>query len=162
MPRTLSGLYEQIVSYDNLYAAYLAARKGKRYRGAAATYGAHLEENLINLHNHLVWRTWRPGRAHEFRVYEPKQRDIQAPPFADRIVHHALVRVVEPIFERGFIHHSYACRKGKGAQYAAGALDLAAARARLMSYLGYAKHCNAHNTTRAILNELILTRGPTP
>ena len=46
MPRTASGLYEQIVSYDNLYAAYLAARKGKRYRGAAATYGAHLEENL--------------------------------------------------------------------------------------------------------------------
>lgn len=123
MPRTVSGLYEQIVSYDNLYAAYLAARKGKRYRGAAATYGAHLEENLINLHNHLVWRTWRPGRAHEFRVYEPKQRDIQAPPFADRIVHHALVRVVEPIFERGFIHHSYACRKGKGAQRAVAAVQ---------------------------------------
>lgn len=118
MPKAVSNLYGQIVSYDNIYAAYMAARKGKRYRGEGAAYGANLEENLINLHNHLLWQTWQPGKAREFRVFEPKQRDIQAPPFADRVAHHALVRVVEPAFERSFIHHSYACRKGKGAQRA--------------------------------------------
>lgn len=123
MPRTVTGLYAQIIDYDNLYAAYLAARKGKRYRGAAASYAAHLEENLVNLHNHLVWGTWHPGRAHEFRIFEPKQRDIQAPPFCDRVVHHALVRVVEPLFERRFIHHSYACRTGKGSQRACRAVQ---------------------------------------
>lgn len=116
MSKTHNNLYAQIIDFDNLWHAYLEARKGKRYRREVANFTANLEENLINLHNHLVWGTWQPGRAREFRIFEPKQRDIQAPPFVDRIVHHALVRVVEPLFERRFIAHSYACRKGKGSQ----------------------------------------------
>lgn len=118
MPKTHNNLYEQIIDFDNLWNAYLEARKGKRYRREVSNFATNLEENLINLHNHLVWETWQPGRAREFRIFEPKQRDIQAPPFVDRIVHHALVRVVEPLFENRFIDHSYACRKGKGAQAA--------------------------------------------
>lgn len=123
MPRTHNNLFEQITSFDNLWAAYLDARRGKRYRPEVAQFAANLEENLLSLHNHLTWGSWQPGRAREFRVFEPKQRDIQAPPFADRIVHHALVRVVEPLFERRFIHHSYACRVGKGAQRAVHAVQ---------------------------------------
>ncbi|KXS55183.1 MAG: phage-encoded reverse transcriptase [Marinobacter sp. T13-3] len=107
-------LYDDIVDFDNLLAAYREARKGKRYRGEVAGYTARLEEKLLNLHNHLVWQTWEPSRAREFVVLEPKMRRIQAPPFPDRIVHHALVDLVEPMFERRFIDHSYACRKGKG------------------------------------------------
>ena len=123
MPITHSSLYDQIVDFDNLVAAYFDARRGKRYRREVALFSINLEENLLNIHNHLVWGTWRPGRAREFRVLEPKQRDIQAPPFCDRIVHHALVRVVEPLFERRFIHHSYACRAGKGSQRACRAVQ---------------------------------------
>ncbi|MCD6006912.1 reverse transcriptase/maturase family protein [Halomonas sp. IOP_31] len=104
-------------------AAYHAARKGKRYRPEVVRYTAHLEENLINLHNHLVWQSWRPSPPREFTVLEPKMRLIQAPPFEDRIVHHALVDLVEPMFERRFIHHSYACRKGKGTHAAILALQ---------------------------------------
>lgn len=73
---------------------------------------------MLELHNHLVWKTWRPGRAKEFTVLEPKMRKIQAPPFPDRIVHHALVDRVQDRFERRFIHHSYACRQGKGVHQA--------------------------------------------
>lgn len=123
MSKTHNNLYDQIVDFDNLWQAYLSARLGKRYRKEVAEFFMHLEENLLNIHNHLVWGTWQPGKARNFRVFEPKQRDIQAPPFADRIVHHALVRVAEPLFERGFIYHSYACRKGKGAQRAVKALQ---------------------------------------
>ena len=118
MPKTHNNLYSQIIDFDNLWQAYLSAREGKRYRREVAQFAVNLEENLLNIHNHLVWGSWRPGRSREFRIFEPKQRDIQAPPFADRIVHHALVRIVEPLFERRFIHHSYACRTGKGAQKA--------------------------------------------
>jgi len=118
MPRTHNDLYSRIIDFDNLWQAYLAAREGKRYRREVAQLNVNLEENLLNIHNHLVWGTWRPGKSREFRIFEPKQRDIQAPPFADRIVHHALVRIVEPLFERRFIHHSYACRTRKGAQKA--------------------------------------------
>lgn len=124
MAKSFGNLYDQITDFENLWQAFLAARKGKRYRNEVAQFSARLEENLIGIHNHLLWQTWRPGRAREFRVYEPKWRDIQAPPFADRIVHHALVRVVEPLFERRFIHHSYACRTGRGAQRSVRALQL--------------------------------------
>ncbi len=123
MPKTHNNLYARIVDFDNLWQAYLAARKGKRYRREVAEFSTRLEENLLNIHNHLVWESWQPGKARSFRVFEPKQRDIQAPPFADRIVHHALVRVVEPLFEKTFICHSYACRRGKGAQRAVAAVQ---------------------------------------
>lgn len=118
MPKTHNNLYSQVIDFDNVWQAYLAAREGKRYRREVAQFAVNLEENLLNIHNHLLWESWQPGKSREFRVLEPKQRDIQAPPFTDRIVHHALVRIVEPLFERRFIHHSYACRTGKGAQRA--------------------------------------------
>lgn len=117
------SLYQEIINFDNLMQAYHAARKRKRYRPEVVRYTANLEENLINLHNHLVWQSWRPSPPREFTVLEPKMRMIQAPPFEDRIVHHALVDLVEPMFERRFIHHSYACRKGKGVHAAILALQ---------------------------------------
>jgi len=118
MPRTVNGLWENLTSFENLYLAYLGARDGKRYRSDVMRFSIEAEENLCNIQNHLLWKTWKPGQQHEFVVREPKLRLIQAPPFEDRIVHHALVRVVEPHFERRFIADSYACRKNKGTQRA--------------------------------------------
>jgi RNA-directed DNA polymerase len=107
-------LWMKVIAWDNLLAAYRAASKGKRYRPAALRFSAQLEENLINIQNHLIWYSWQPDTPREFRVVDPKSRLIQAPPFGDRVVHHALVNVIEPLFERRFIHDSYACRRGKG------------------------------------------------
>lgn len=118
MPKTITGLWAEITSFENLYAAFQGARKGKRFQTEVMRYANNLEENLINLQNHLIWKSWVPGLQREFVVREPKLRLIQAPPFADRIIHHALVRVVEPHFERKFITDSYACRVGKGTQRA--------------------------------------------
>ncbi|MEW5885460.1 MAG: reverse transcriptase/maturase family protein [Pseudomonadota bacterium] len=118
MPRTHNGLWPDLIAFENLHAAYRAARMGKRYSPDVMRYALNLEENLINLHNHLVWRSWQPGAARAFVVFEPKRRQIQAPPFADRVLHHALVRRVEPLFEAGFIADTYACRSGKGTQAA--------------------------------------------
>ncbi len=118
MPITTTGLWSEIVSFDNLYHAFLEARHGKRYRWEVMNYAINLEENLINLQNHLIWKTWKPGKQREFVVREPKLRLIQAPPFSDRVIHHALVRVIDPMFERKFISDSFACRVGKGTQRA--------------------------------------------
>ncbi len=118
MPITQNNLYQQIISFDNLLQAYQECRKGKRYSVQAMAFATHLEENLINIHNHLVWKTWTTGRPHRFIVREPKIREITAPPFADRVVHHAVMRVCAPLFEQRFIANSFACRKGKGAQAA--------------------------------------------
>lgn len=114
MARTAKHLYPAIYDFGNLYDAYLRARRSKRYRAEVLRFTARLEEELITLQNELVHHAFKPGRHREFWVHEPKTRLIMAPPFRDRVVHHALVAVIEPLFERGFIFDSYACRVGKG------------------------------------------------
>lgn len=123
MPVTANGLWDELISWDNLLAAYHEARKGKRYKPDVMRFHRHWEERLLNIHNHLVWGSWQPLPFSAFPVFEPKERLIEAPAFADRVVHHALHRVVEPHFERRFIHHSYACRHGKGTHAACHALQ---------------------------------------
>lgn len=118
MPKTENNLYEKIIDFDNLLEAYRLCRLGKRYSFQAMEFAENLEENLINIHNHLVWKTWATGKPHCFTIREPKIRDICAPPFADRVVHHAIMRVCAPIFQRRFIENSFACQKGKGTQAA--------------------------------------------
>ena len=72
------------------------------------------ERELWRLHEELACKTYRPGPYRTFTIYEGKTRQISAAPFRDRVVHHALTGILEPIFERSFIFDSYACRKGKG------------------------------------------------
>ena len=92
----------------------MTARLCKRYRPEVLEFWSNLEENLIDIQNHLIWETWRPSRLTEFMTYRPKPRLISAPAFRDRVVHHALVSVIGPLFEQKFICHSYACRIDKG------------------------------------------------
>ncbi len=112
--KTHKHLYPQIASFDNLYLAFKAARRGKRARPDIAAFEYNLEENLLDLQSELQDEIYQPGKYHNFRILDPKPRLISAAPFRDRVVHHALCRVVEPIFDRRFIFDTYACRKGKG------------------------------------------------
>ena len=112
--KTHKHLYPQITSFDNLYLAFRAARKGKRAREDIAEFEFNLEENLLDLQTELLGETYRPGPYKNFRINDPKPRLISAAPFRDRVVHHALCRVIEPLFDRRFIPDTFACRKGKG------------------------------------------------
>lgn len=107
-------LYPQIYAFDNLYVAYLKARRGRRYDSEVLLFAAHLEDELMALYRELATGAYRTGEYRAFIVHEPKRREVAALPFRDRVAHHAICNVVEPIFERGFIAHSYACRVGKG------------------------------------------------
>jgi RNA-directed DNA polymerase len=109
-----SGLYPKIYDFANLEHAYKKARRCKRYRNEVLRYSENLEENLINLQNHLIWHTYRQGQYRTFYIYEPKKRLISALPFADRVAQHAINNILEPLIDRRFYFHSYACRKGKG------------------------------------------------
>jgi len=111
--KTYKNLYPQICSFANLYLAFRAARKGKRSRPAVASFEFDLEHNLLTLQNELQDRVYRPGDYDNFYIYEPKRRLVSAAPFRDRVVHHALCRVIEPIWEARFIHTNFACRAGK-------------------------------------------------
>jgi retron-type reverse transcriptase len=107
-------LFEQIVCFPNLLAAAERARRGKRLRPDVAAFHFELERQLVALEDELRSRRYAPGPYRTFAICDPKPRLISAAPYRDRVVHHALCRVIEPIFERTFIHDSYACRAGKG------------------------------------------------
>jgi len=107
-------LFEQIVVFENLLLAARKARRGKRHRPDVAVFHHDLEGNLLRLQAELTARTYRPGAYREFVIHDPKRRVISAAPYRDRVVHHALCNVLEPLFERVFISDSYAHRKGKG------------------------------------------------
>lgn len=130
--KTYRNLYPQVCDWNNLYLAYRKARKGKRSRVPAASFEFRQEEYLYELHQELVNKTYQPGNYHSFYIHEPKRRLISAAPFRDRIVHHALCNVIEPIFERSFIYDSYANRVGKGTHRA---LDRCQQYARRFRYV---------------------------
>lgn len=112
--KTYRNLYPSVYDFENLYQAYVAARRGKRLRVEVERFAFRVEDNLFRLQTELRDQTYQPGGYRHFYIYEPKKRKISAAPFRDRVVHHALVNVIEPIWERRFIHDSYACRVGKG------------------------------------------------
>lgn len=107
-------LYEQIYDFDNLVAAYEEIETGKKRHKSFLNFDLYKEEAIFNAHNALVNKTYRPLPVNEFTIYEPKKRDIAAPKLQDRLVHHALMRVVLPLFEEYYHDCSYACRVGRG------------------------------------------------
>lgn len=113
--KTYKHLYEQVYQFDNLYNAYLKARRGKRQRAEVLRFEANLEGELVQLQNELMWGMYCTGPYRVFKVYEPKERVAAALPFRDRVLQHSLVATIEPIWEKRFYYHSYACRPGKGA-----------------------------------------------
>ena len=117
MPRSRrrhDGLFDRIASFDALVAAALRAVAGKRRTPVPAAFLANLETETLRLERELRAERWRPGRYVEIEVTDPKRRLVSAAPFRDRVVHHAVHAVVAPLFERGFIHHGYANRVGRG------------------------------------------------
>ena len=114
MGRTLGRIIALDLSLENLYRQYIRCRRNKRNTSNALRFEMDQEKRLIDLHEALVNRSYRPGRSVCFFASRPKLREIFAADFRDRVVHHLLVDYLERIWEPVFIHDSYACRKGKG------------------------------------------------
>lgn len=114
MGKKYDGLIEQIVDHDNLLLASQKARSGKRGRGEVQLFAADLWAHLENIRHHLLAGTYRMGKYRQFVVFEPKRREILAAPFGDRVVQHAIMSVVEPIWHRVMISDTFACRPGMG------------------------------------------------
>ena len=125
--RRAGGLFEEFASFRNLLLAYRKARRGTRSNQETAAFFFRQEQELFQLQEDLQSLRYEPQPYRYFKIYDPKERTISVAPFRDRVAHHALVNVLEPIYERCFIHDSYATRKGKGAH---------AAVAQAQRYLG--------------------------
>jgi retron-type reverse transcriptase len=107
-------MYETLACWENLLTAYRNAAAGKRGRPDVAAFEHRLEDNLFALQAELLAGGYRPGGYRSFLVHEPKRRLISAAPFRDRVAHHALCNLVEPVFDRTFTADSFANRRGKG------------------------------------------------
>ena len=116
--KTYKQLYKEIISPINLFLAWKKARKGKTKKADVIGFEKDLEINLLILHNELKNGIYRPKKLVRFILKDPKTRIISKADFRDRIVHHAIINILEPIFDRGFIYDSCANRKGKGNLFA--------------------------------------------
>lgn len=105
-------------TFENLHKAYLDCRRNKSNTANHLLYRQNLEQNLLSLEKSLQNRTYRPGRSIAFVVTHPKNREIFAADFGDRVVHHLLYSYLNPLFEPRFIYDSFACRKNKGTHHA--------------------------------------------
>ncbi len=112
--KRLGNLWRQVVAFDNLWLAWRKARRGKSGSGQVGLFELDLEANLLALQQELQAGSYWPGAYRLFTLYERKPRQIAAAPFRDRVVHHAVMNLIEPPLDRRFILDSYACRRGKG------------------------------------------------
>ncbi len=143
-------LFERIASLENLMAAAHAALRGKRTRLPGAAFLADFEKEVFALHEELWAGTYQHGGYTYFTIHEPKERLVAAAPFRDRVVHHAIVRVIEPIFEKRFIEDSFACRRDKGTH---AAMRRAAGFARRFPY---ALKCDVRRYFPSIDHEVLV------
>jgi retron-type reverse transcriptase len=118
--KRLNNLYEKICSIENLQLADEKARKGKLRSHGVVKHDKNREENIIKLHNDLINGTFKTSEYDIFTIYEPKEREIyRLPYFPDRIVHHAIMNILEPVWVSIFTVDTYSCIKKRGIHAAA-------------------------------------------
>lgn len=108
------NLWQELCSYENLLIAFKKARKRKMLKKYVIEFEADLQNNLLQLQKELISQEYTPKPLCTFIINDPKTRKISKSDFRDRIVHHAICNIIEPLFERAFICDSFANRKGKG------------------------------------------------
>ena len=115
MPKTIKNCFYQNLTFDKMLEAHKRARNHKTYKNEIIKFEFNLENNLINLIKNIQDKTYRMGKYFNFKVYEPKERIIQALPYRDRIVHQWYVEeFIKPYIVPKFIDTSFACLTDKG------------------------------------------------
>jgi RNA-directed DNA polymerase len=124
--KRLNNLFDKISSIENLQLADKIARKGKSGQYGIKSHDKNREQNILLLHSMLINKTFCTSPYTTFKIYEPKEREIfRLPYFPDRIVHHAVMNILEPIFITCFTSNTYSCIKGKGIHAAANDVKIA-------------------------------------
>jgi retron-type reverse transcriptase len=106
--------FEDLISIDNLLLAYQEFIKGKRNKKDVQVFSFHLMDNILSLHEDLIHHTYKHGGYQEFRINDPKPRIIHKAFVRDRLLHHAVCRILYPFFDDKFITDSFSCRNNKG------------------------------------------------
>jgi len=112
--KIFNNLFEQIISLENLFAAWQEFRKDKHQKSDVQKFEFSLEKNIFELHQELRNKRYYHGAYTEFYIQDPKVRRINKATVRDRVLHHAIFKILNPIFEPTFIANSFSCRIGKG------------------------------------------------
>ncbi|MBM4055983.1 MAG: RNA-dependent DNA polymerase [Planctomycetes bacterium] len=118
MGKKYKHLYENICRFENLWLASRKARRGKRRKLSVSEFEFDLENKLLEIQDALIKETYQFGAYTRFTIHEPQERQISAAPYRDRVVHHALCNIIEPLLNKAMIYDTYACRIGKGSHRA--------------------------------------------
>lgn len=102
---------------EDLFRAYLDARRNKRNTYNQLQFEIDYETSLIKLAKEIENKEYKVGRSVCFIIYRPVQREIFAADFRDRVVHHLVFNYINDLFDRSFIDDCYSCRKGRGTSY---------------------------------------------
>ena len=141
--KRLNNIYHRVHNMNNLYVAFMASRKGKRYKKEVINFESSIGSNLFRLSRELSNKEYKPGSHYVFTVKEPKERVIMVPPFRDRVVHHCLCdNILEPIFERNYVNSNFANRRGKGTHAALSVLRSQMHKLHMSSSSGYILKCD--------------------
>jgi hypothetical protein len=116
--RRAGGLFDHVIDRDTLRAAFARAARGKRSRPCVRDFAARLDERCAEIARGVAAGSFPLGRFRQFVVHDPKRRVITAPEFSERVLHHAIMLVCEPFFERWLVADTFACRPGKGREAA--------------------------------------------
>ena len=112
--RRTNNLYPECISFQNLLLAWRKTRRGSGRTADSALFFQEMEKELLALQAELSAESWQPRPFRFFNIYDPKHRTIAVSDYRDRVVHHAVVNVLEPVFEKTFVSDSFATRTGKG------------------------------------------------
>jgi len=118
------NVFNEIISLENLFLAWKEFKRGKKKKLDIQEFEFNLENNLFQLHNELKSKTYQHGDYTSFNVTDPKLRRISKANVKDRVLHHAVFRILYPIFDRSFIFDSYSCRLGKGTHKAVNRIEI--------------------------------------
>jgi len=147
------NLLPEVVDFANLYQAFQAAGSGKRDRREVQIFEHDLETKLWEIHREVSAGSYRWGEFRRFLISDPKRRQTKAAPFRDRVLHHALFNVINPILRRGFIADTYACIGGRGTHRAVNRFH-SFVHARNGS--GYALHGDIHSYFASVDHEILM------
>jgi RNA-directed DNA polymerase len=118
MMKRVGNIFQEVYSWNNLLEACRRAKKGASHSRDAVIFFLNLDRNLKRLQESIASGNSPVGNYHYFTIHDPKERMICAASFEERVLYHAVIRILEPRFEQHFIHDTYACRKGKGTEKA--------------------------------------------
>lgn len=119
MPKKIKNCFDKNLTFKKLMEVHLRARKHKTYKNEVIKFEINLENNITNLLHNIQNNTYKVGKYFQFKIYEPKERIINALPYQDRIVHQWYVEeFIKPYIVPKFINTSFACLKNRGTHMA--------------------------------------------